>query len=1162
MHLKQLKLVGFKSFVDPTTLPFPSHLVAVVGPNGCGKSNIIDAVKWVLGESSARNLRGESLIDVIFNGSTSRKAVGQASVELIFDNSLGRIGGQYSNYQEIAIKRLVARDGNSTYFLNGTRCRRRDINDLFLGTGAGARGYSIISQGTISKIVEAQPEELRAYLEEAAGISKYKERRRETVVRINHTRENLARVSDIREELTKQLQRLERQAKAAGRYQELKQLENTYKAEVVALKWQDLNNKAQQLETQLNQLSTEDEQCQTQLTQFYNQNTALKIQIEQAEDESASEQAQFYQLTTVIARLEEQVQQQHHERQRLLVEKEQCSIKQQELTNQLTQEKHLLIDYEHTISSSVAKLEDAKKQLVQQQQDYYAIQQEQRLLQKNIEQVQSKLAQVEKEIQIQQVHTEHINGEQQSVQLRLEKNKELLYSLNHTIETIDLAEHEGSLKQLESKKNQQESDCQALINSLGEVRQCLVQAETNLHKIQDHYHQLKTAHAAVVATIATAVKLNTSSAISNLPQVFETITVAKEWQYACEIVLKDILQAVMVDSLKPILNDLAKLIDTPQSFTVTQANTVKQKNYPCLADKITGPLPYFLPSLYKIFTASTIKEACDWFHELNQDESIITKEGCWIAKGWVRISGKTTSDSFSLLAKQEELNTLTSELKQVENHLINLKQERDTFYLNLQAIENELILAKSELEITQDEIRVANTEIDKLCLKQNQLSLQKKELLMEGEQLEQRLIDLAEQAFKIEQIVVNTLPLKQQLQKEQKHLGEKKQNFELTFLDIQKKVEDIRTLVYQLEIENERNHLAQKQLIANIAHNQDKLISLNKRLEAISTQLITSTTSNHSLEEELATKLESYKIVEKNLKIMRAKLNDFKVEFVAREAKIKAEEKQIKNLQEKMQQLQLELQTFRAQIGNLLDRLKEQGFQAPTLLKNLPPETTIMAREQQITAVIEKINRLGAINLAAIEEYTSEAQRKNYLDEQYNDLENALTMLEAAIEKLDKETRSRFQQTFNEVNVTFQSLFPRLFGGGEASLELTGNNWLEAGVLITAKPPGKRNNTIYLLSGGEKAMTAVALIFAIFQLNPSPFCMLDEVDAPLDDVNVGRFCALVKEMSKIVQFLFITHNKLTMELAEHLIGVTMREPGVSRIVAVDVGQALAISEAK
>ncbi|STX30007.1 chromosome partition protein smc [Legionella beliardensis] len=1161
MHLKQLKLTGFKSFVDSTAISFPSQLVAVVGPNGCGKSNIIDAVKWVLGESSAKNLRGESLTDVIFNGSTSRKAVGQASVELMFDNSMGRLGGQYSHYQEIAIKRLVTRDGDSFYFLNGTRCRRRDITDLFLGTGAGARGYAIIGQGTVSKLVEAQPEELRAYLEEAAGISKYKERRRETVVRINHARDNLVRVTDIREELSKQLQRLEKQAKAAIHYQELKSLEHSYKAEILALRWQHLNQEQLQLEQHLNHLLLEYEQHQASLAEASSQNTSTRIHMEQAQDTLQVLQEQFYQLTAEIARLEEQIQRQHQEKQRLLDEKQQIQIQQWELENQLKQDNELLRDYESTVSKIQADLAKSQNQALLKQQAYQTVQQEKSLWQTKFAQIQQKLAQAEQEVQVQLVHKQHINRQQQDLQLRLEKARGLLIALDEDMAVIDLSQQVANLTALESKKEQQENEYQALFLNLNEARQLLTQTETNLHKAQDEVQQLTTAHAALIAMLTAALEVHYPASTTMQPRLLEVLVVDKEWQYACEMVLKDYLHATVIESVDSVLSASLQSFDMPQCFAVSDISSSKKKSYPCLAEKMTGKIPYFLPNLYHIFTAATLAEACMWLPYINDDESIITPDGCWIAKGWVRIAGKAREDSFSLISKHEELSQLEKALKQAQEALIMLQQKRDELYVNLKEYEDKAIRSRDVLTSIQEEERAAKAQEEAMLVSLSQLSLKKEDVFAECEQLESDLINLAEQHFIMEQALAAALSLKQQFKQEQEQSSSDKHHFDTAFYAAQIELDEARSLVHQLELEKERKQLIQKQTAATILSDELKLRTLDKRLKEIDEQLVVITVPNAALEENLIKKLTNQKELEQHLIMMRENLSVLKKECDVQEAKIKAEDKQIKILQEKIQQLQLQLQTFRVQIGNLLEILNEQGFQAQTLLSKIAPGITILEREQRIEEIVEKINTLGAINLAAIEEYENESQRKSYLDGQYEDLTNALAMLEAAIEKLDKETRARFKQTFDEINATFQSLFPRLFGGGRANLELTGDNLLDAGVLVMAQPPGKRNNTIHLLSGGEKAMTAVALIFAIFQLNPSPFCMLDEVDAPLDDVNVSRFCDLVKEMSQVVQFLFITHNKVTMELANHLIGVTMREPGVSRIVTVDVEDALAITEA-
>ncbi|MFC7782306.1 chromosome segregation protein SMC [Legionella taurinensis] len=1165
MHLKQLKLAGFKSFVDPTTVPFPSQLVAVVGPNGCGKSNIIDAVRWVMGESSAKNLRGESMTDVIFNGSSNRKALGQASVELLFDNSLGRLTGQYASYQELAVKRVVTRDGESLYYLNGTRCRRRDITDIFLGTGAGARGYSIIGQGTISRLVEARPDELRAYLEEAAGVSKYKERRRETLTRIQHTHDNLARVADIRDELDKQLQRLERQAKAAERYQQLKQEERRLKADILVLKWQALCEEQERMEHTIQQHRVAYEAQQAQSTEIYQQSVALREKRHEEDERLRNVQTRYYQLGTEIARLEENLQQHQRDRQRLMDTRNQLQDDWQSLSAQQTQDKdalHHSQDIREQCLTNVLLLQDelaAKDALLKR------CQQQQSDWQEQADTVQQALNDARHEQQMTALSLQHLMQRRQDTQTRLDNLMRDETSQDTAGLMVELERVKDEAQNLRLQVQEQERDYEAQSLQAQGMAQELKTIEQAIRTAQDEGYSLHARHAALSAMIQTALGRHEDNALdgdwNDQPRLAEVLQVDKDWQAACEMVLGDRLQAVVMDDISALYSRL-KTDSLPGDcwFLTPKSCPASPRKQPRLSDKIQGFTACGSLDFTKILAAADWDEAIAWLPAITAEESILTPEGYWLGHGWLKAAPLARSDNQGILVKQQELAELTDQLEQSRLLLSRLMTQRDEQQEQLAAVQERTANRQQILIETKESLRRAETQSQQQeqALRQTeqkrvQLREEKEDLLLKLQTLAEEHHELTARSQEAARIVDEQTHRYQQLQDGKTAW--------LSELPLSKAaVDTVRTLLHQAELNAEREKLKVSQLQDALKRNDDRLQVLHDRLEEVQCQLLTLKNPDTTLKPLLEEKLLQHHELDELLAQHREQLNQLNQQIEGLTEQMKTLDKQSRDLQNVIQQAQIEEQTLKVRAAGLLDSLTELGVRLQDVLTGLAPQASLSLHEEALVEVVNKIQRLGAINLAAIDEYETESQRKHHLDAQYDDLQEALATLQTAIEKMDKETRQRFQSTFDEVNQRFQVLFPRLFGGGRALLELTCDNLLEAGIVVMAQPPGKRNSTIHLLSGGEKAMTAVALVFAIFQLNPSPFCMLDEVDAPLDDVNVGRFCTLVKEMSQFVQFLFITHNKVTMELADHLIGVTMREPGVSRVVAVDVEQALSMSE--
>ena len=817
MRLNSIKLSGFKSFVDPTSVTFPSSMSCIVGPNGCGKSNVIDAVRWVLGESSAKNLRSDSMTDVVFNGSSSRKPVSKASVELFFDNKEGRIGGEFSSYSEISVRRSLELDGQSNYYLNGTSCRKKDITDVFLGTGLGPRSYAIIEQGMISQLVSAKPEEMRGYIEEVAGISRYLERKKETESRIKRTKENLSRLEDLREEISRLLFKLQRQAKAAEKYHELRKEETTAQLMLFGSKWRDVSEVLKTKEKQVQDQELKVEEINSEKNT--SDSEIIKLRATQIELQTALDKVQqeFYSFGADISRTEQEIS----------LKKDRAN----EVNEKISTNKIQIEARQKDIENNGANKAAAKNELDN-------IEKELQLLKEGNDEDQNK------------AEAEKIEG---SWLVFITQTKSIIASLIDSIETIKI------------KLTKEES----LDNSFS-----------------------------------------------------------------------------MIQSLK---GDLEDLSGEPERLT-----------------------------------------------KLTQDFLVNASEG----------------------AKQQRINLLdkTDKYADLQARLASLNSEDSYINIKLEELQKENLDLEAELNNLNNPIET-----------------------------------------------------------------------------IQKKLDNL--LSDRLKVE-------------------DNLLQSRKSIEECNTSI-------HKIERE----------------------------------KIEKEQAAI-TLRELLENLRLERQASKIEQSNIEKQVEDLGGELSKIKVNLEESKTVEDYSNELESIEVKISRLGAINLAAMEEYDQESKRKELLDDQHNELMEALETLERAISKIDKETRTTFKDTFDKLNISLSQSFPKLFGGGHAELVMLGDDLLTCGIGITARPPGKKNASVSQLSGGEKALTAIAVVFAFFELNPAPFCLLDEVDAPLDDLNTMRFIDLVDEMSQRVQFVYITHNKISMEKSKHLMGVTMQEPGVSRMVAVDVDQAV------
>ena len=1161
MRLKCIRLAGFKSFVDPTTVNFPSNMAAVVGPNGCGKSNIIDAVRWVMGESSAKNLRGESMTDVIFNGSTSRKPVSQASIELVFDNAETTLIGEYAAYAEISIRRKVTRDGQNTYYLNGTKCRRRDITDIFLGTGLGARSYSIIEQGMISRLIEARPEELRNFIEEAAGISKYKERRRETESRIRRTQENLERLTDLREELDRQLERLHRQAQAAEKYQEYKAEERQLKAQLSALRWRALDELVAQRESIIGEqevgfeaLVADQRSADASIERLRDGHHELSERFNQV-------QARFYSVGGDIARVEQSIQHGQQRLRQLQDDLREAERARQETDSHLGHDQTLLatlgeeldmLEPEQAIAAaaaeeSAAALEAAEASMQGWQEQWDAFNTRSAEPRRQAEVQQARLQQLEQSLERLAERQRRLAEELAS--LAADPEDAAIVELNE-----QLAAAEMLMEELHAEEQHQGEQLEALREELHAVGQQQQAGQGELQRLGGRLASLEALQQAALNPAGGVSDWLRDQGLQTRPRLAEGLRVEAGWEQAVEAVLGADLQAVLLD-------DLASYgLPAFDGGELRLAQAVPTPVLPgSLLEKVSGPVD-LSAWLGQVRPVDSLDAALALRDSLAPGESLATRDGYWVGRHFLRVSRGNDAQG-GVLARAHELETLQATREAAEAVQAELEQRLSDARQAQQDAEQ----AREQVRLKlQDEARqlgelkarrsASQARAEQLALRRRRLDEETSELAeqraMETEAigecrllLQEALDAMAEDTGQRDTLAAARESLRERLDQVRHEARQHKDSahqLALRLGSLRAQHNSTRQALERLELQSARLVERQEQLSLNLEEGEAPLEELRLSLEGL-------------LEQRLA--------ADEDMRTARAALDDADRELRDAEKRRTQAEQQSQLLRGQMEQHRLEWQGLSVRRKALQEQLHADGYDLHGVLQTLAADATEAAAEEALQLLDARINRLGAINLAAIEEYRQQSERKRYLDAQDADLVEALATLESVIGKIDRETRNRFKDTFDQINNGLQALFPKVFGGGSAYLELTGEDLLDTGVTIMARPPGKKNSTIHLLSGGEKALTALALVFSIFQLNPAPFCMLDEVDAPLDDANVGRYARLVKEMSQTVQFIYITHNKIAMEMADQLMGVTMHEPGCSRLVAVDVEEALAMVDA-
>jgi chromosome segregation protein len=1162
MRLSKLKIAGFKSFVDPTTVTFPSSLTGVVGPNGCGKSNIIDAVRWVMGEISAKHLRGESMADVIFNGSSARKPLGAASVELVFDNADGKIGGEYAAYNEVALRRAVSRDGTSDYFINGTKVRRKDITQLFLGTGLGTRSYAIIEQGMISRVIEARPDDLRAFLEEAAGISRYKERRRETENRIGHTRENLDRLNDLREEVEKQIRHLQRQAATARRYQALKEEERKLQAEVFALRMQSLDAEAGVRDAATSTCETAMQAVLADLREVEARIERIRVDQASKTDALGAIQSRFYEAGGDVTRIEQDIQFKRELRQRQRSDLEQAEVQVADLRQVLQRDRGQLealslelatmvpaLDAAHAEEHGASgALENCEQALAAWQHTWDAHAQAVALAQGETGVERARIEQLESQQRHLLLQQERQEGERSTLaELQPPVALEALETRAETAREAGekaAAELQELLAEISIARDHEREQSQAL-NALRTRWQEAIGAQVSTEALQQ---------AALGKVSGKVTEWLKSKSLDRQPRVAQQLRVDRGWERAVETVLGSYLEAVCVDGLDSV-TDLLASFDGAHLAIVSMGETSAVRPTPAsLQAKVQGAavLGSVLTSVY---TAETLNEALKIRGRLTLSESVVTRDGIWLGVDWLRLS--RDADPHTGVIEREEtlrgihaqLGGLAEQVKELERRLELTRERvrdhedrRDHFQADVNRLHREHVDRRAELDSAQARSIDAARRMSQL----------ETGLVDVRTELERAQLDLRAARGRMEAAIDRLAVLEPQrigLEQERDRMRAEVATARGAALSAQQ-------LARELALQVESRRSSHTSLTTTLSRIETQLEGLKKRRDELAGGLSEGEAPLAAAQLQLEHALRIRAEIEAELQAARIASDELDAHLRERNVTREQSEQRVEAARSTLDEARLAAQQVRVRRESVAEQLAATSFELAALLAQLAEHATVESWESQLEETKGKIERLGQVNLAAIGEFKEQSERKEYLDRQCKDLTDALETLESAMRKIDRETRTRFQDTFDKVNAGLKEKFPRLFGGGHAYLELTGEDGAAAGVSVMARPPGKRNSTISQLSGGEKALTAVALVFAIFDLNPAPFCLLDEVDAPLDENNVGRFCDIVRDMSRNVQFIFITHNKSTMELASQLVGVTMNEPGVSRLVAVDVDEAV------
>ena len=1145
MRLSSLKLSGFKSFADSTTLHFKANRTAVVGPNGCGKSNVIDAIRWVMGESSARQLRGGSMQDVIFTGTAKRKPVGVASVELRFDNTYGKLGGAYNAYNELSVRRQVNRDGKSEYFLNGTKCRRRDITDIFLGTGLGPRSYAIIEQGMINRLVDAKPEEMRVFIEEAAGVSRYQARRRETMLHLDHTTQNLARLEDIASELKSQLKTLKRQSETAIQYKALESEIRTIKVEVLSFQCEQSARLQQEYTLSMNELGESFKLVRSELTTLEHDLTATSELFQRLIQQSTPLQQEWQQAEKKLAELKMTLEQKQS-----LFQQNTATLSQLEQQKAQTKERLQLIELQ--LESLVDQQENQQANL--QQQDHLAQQQSQQFQDLKAQQQTQAAQYAQVKAQVEQQQQKHVHMQAQSEQLaknisRIEQQKQ---TLTQQFAQIQPQDQQEGMQQLQDEKTRLQAEMLTLEQNIQDSTQQLATLQTNYN---EHKAQCATLKSEIQILQSEQKNLNqllikqspkAQTDVVQLMQVLQLADVAKPHANLIEKFLAKWLSAQVVEADIEFQDSRARQLKIHLAVD-SKTSKIQLSGCESLSDWIASPQSSLWQS---VAITESLSQALALQVQLQAGQSILSLDGYHVGADWViglfydeaaQAGQGALSHRIRLDEIEQALALQLPQYEQAEQQLPELQKQVQQLQQQLQQQQQQLKQQQQALQTLDVQMAKAESAAQAFAVQQQQLQHQLAQL---DEQLEEDAmqkddleIDLHALAFKLEQ----ALPQYKTLQFQVEQLNEQLDSSQQQFQQQQQEVELLRRQAVQTQQQIELLEKDATFLKAQYQQIVAQMEQAKKFVDPVQLEL-------PDLETQFSEQQQQTEKLQKTWQEWQVELNSVQSKQQQLTEQRQQQQQQDEQLRAKLEEKRLAWQSAKSDYQHYSEQLNDLNSEIITGL-----QIDVTAHQQKLAKAQQQFDKLGAVNLAASEEYEEVSARFAELSHQIEDLENTVSQLQAAMKSIDQETRKLFMNTFDQVNTELQELFPKVFNGGEASLSLE-DDW-QSGVKLMARPPGKRNSSLALLSGGEKALTALALVFAIFRLNPAPFCVLDEVDAPLDDANVGRFCNLVKELSEQVQFIYITHNKLAMTMATDLLGVTMPEPGTSKLVTVNLEEA-------
>ncbi|MAF08678.1 MAG: chromosome segregation protein SMC [Acidiferrobacteraceae bacterium] len=1164
MRLKKIHVSGFKSFVDPTAITIPADVTGIIGPNGCGKSNVIDAVRWVMGESSARKLRGDSMADVIFNGSEARKPVGKAAVELIFDNTDGKSAQTYARFSEISVKRTLSRDGTSEYLLNKARCRRRDITDLFRGTGLGHRSYSIIEQGMVSRIVEARPEELRVFVEEAAGISHYKDRRRETETRMRHTRENLSRVEDIRKELDTQLRRLQRQSQAARRYQKLKEEEQEVNGQLLGLRYLAQKGAAEEQAALTTRAQTEVESHRVRQRGLESQIETLRADEMASQQEVSDRQAAFYAAGAEVASLEQAIEHAKETGEQQRAEFERLQITLGELATEYQHDEERI----ESLTADVGDLTGQRDQAVIACEQAASRQQEGERDFEDWQHRWNEFTQLAttpiKDQEVQRSRIEQLESVDAKAQERLARLDEEIGTLLNEEERLEVDTARSSVAQKEADLAEAEGRVNKVMTLITNTREEMDSRTGVLDGQRQHMHATRSRLQSLQELQETSLDRDEAYSewldqrgLSHAPRLAGEIRVTSGWERAADAVLGARLSGLGIADLPKALAGDEELprqelfFMESGKFSLTTGDNTLLSYVSCER--------YNLESLLAgVYVAEDLNEALARRDQLGASESIVTKSGIVVGPNWAH-APRGQGAAQGLLEREEEVSRLQDEVPVLESQVAEHEHELERLRARLEDLESQQQAARDSAGQMLEALNAARQTFADRQARFDQIEVRRQQLADESEEIVAELtrtgsdLDEARRHFAIAEDETGALERQRKDLLEEKEvmtralsaarlqvqsMQDRRHETELALQHSQASLDSHRSSLARLQVQSHRMRGRYQQLKGQISSGEDPGMALGERLQILLAQ-------RAEAEGALAEGRDRHASIEQQIRQVHGSLSECEQEVAS--AREVLESKRLKD-----QELSVRLQTLQEQIV-------EDKYVLDELIESLPEDAEEGGWIERSERLAQKITNIGPVNLIAIEEYEEQAERKEYLDSQHADLVEALDTLAGVIRKIDRETRERFRSTFDSLNQGFADFFPQLFGGGSAVLELTEDDLLAAGVTVMARPPGKRNSTIHLLSGGEKALAAVALLFALFKLNPAPFCILDEVDAPLDDRNVERYCKTLRTLSEVSQLVVITHNKITMESTDVLLGVTMGEPGVSSIVSVDVDEAVRLA---